>query len=79
MRTKMLANKLWNPVLVDFYHRCYQTILTAAFKTYAWEKGKREKPKRGKKKQSKDKNLLDRLIKYEKETPPVYGGLPGFF
>jgi len=48
--------------------RRYQTILTAALKTYPSQGNIRDKPKRGKKKQSKDKNLLDRLIKYEVET-----------
>jgi len=54
--------------LIDSYHQRYQTILTAALKTYPSQGNIRDKPKRGKKKQPKGKNLLDRLIKYETET-----------
>jgi transposase len=52
--------------LIKIYHQRYQNILTEALKIYP--PGIRDGPKRGRKKQSKDKNLLDRLIKYQRET-----------
>jgi transposase len=54
------------PSLIELYHQRYQNILTEALKIYP--PGIKDRPKRGKKKQSKDKNLLDRLIKYRRET-----------
>jgi transposase len=53
---------------IESYHQYYQNILNEALKIYPPEGGEKGPPKRGKKKQSKSKNLLDRLIKYEKET-----------
>ncbi len=55
------------PELVSSYHHRYQTILTSALENYPRE-DTRDRPQRGKKKQSKAKNLLDRLLKYQKET-----------
>ena len=55
------------PELISFYRHRYQTILTPALQIYSRE-DTRDKPTRGRKKQSKAKNLLDRFIKYQKET-----------
>jgi transposase len=54
--------------MINSYHQRYQNILREAIKTYPSEEEAKDKHKRGRKKRSKSKNLLDRLIKYEKET-----------
>ena len=66
-RAKDAGKQALEPELVSFYHHRYQTILTPALQIYSRE-DTRDKPRRGRKKQSKAKNLLDRLIKYQKET-----------
>ena len=66
-RAKDTGRYTLEPELISFYHHRYQTILTPALQIYSRE-DTRDKPTRGRKKQSKAKNLLDRFIKYQKET-----------
>ncbi|MDI6730461.1 MAG: transposase, partial [Candidatus Altarchaeum sp.] len=50
------------------YRQKYFKILANALTLYPSKHSDIEPPKRGRKKQSKHKNLLDRLLKFEKET-----------
>lgn len=55
------------PALRDQLTQEYRTVVTDALATYPGESTSAP-PKRGRRKQAKAKNLLDRLIRYERET-----------